>query len=114
MVEALYPSTGQVLVSGGGARSPLWRQILADITGRELLAVNETEGAALGAALLAAVGFEAFPSVPAACGALVQVKSCTEPEAENMVRYDNLYAIYRDIYPALCSANHRLSDLMMK
>ena len=50
------PRSRQVRVSGGGAKSPLWRQILADVMNAEMVTVNTTEGAAYGAALLAGVG----------------------------------------------------------
>ena len=53
----------QVRVSGGGAKSPLWRQILADVLNAELVTINTTEGAAYGAALLAGVGAGVYGSV---------------------------------------------------
>ena len=57
----------QVRASGGGTKSALWRQILADVLGVELVTVNTTEGAAFGAALLAGVGAGNWADVPAAC-----------------------------------------------
>jgi xylulokinase len=71
----------QVRVSGGGARSPLWRQILADVLNAELITVNTTEGAAFGAALLAGVGTGLWPSVDAACQATVKQTGCTTPNS---------------------------------
>ena len=61
----------QVRVSGGGAKSPLWRQILADVFGTELVMVNTTEGAAFGAAILAAVSTGVWKTVPEACSQLL-------------------------------------------
>jgi xylulokinase len=90
----------QIRASGGGTRSPLWRQILADVLGAEIATVNTTEGAAYGAAVLAAVGDGVFDSVEEACNQLVQVTGCTEP-SESMGRYDAFYSVYRDLYPAL-------------
>jgi xylulokinase len=90
----------QVRVTGGGAQSPVWRQILADIFGTELVAVNTVEGAAYGAAVLAAVGTGAYPDVPAACAALVQPTRRTAPGPANAA-YEALYPLYRDLYPAL-------------
>ncbi|MCA9999391.1 MAG: Hsp70 family protein, partial [Anaerolineales bacterium] len=90
----------QVRVSGGGTRSPLWRQILADVLGAELVTVNTTEGAAYGAAILAAVGVGAFESVPDACAQLVRVTGRTRVSEETAV-YNHHYQLYRQLYPAL-------------
>jgi xylulokinase len=90
----------QVRVTGGGARSPLWRQILADVLQAEMVTVNTTEGAAYGAALLAAAGSGAFPSVEAACDATIQVTGTTSP-GKNQQFYDEIYPLYRELYPAL-------------
>ena len=98
----------QVRVSGGGARSPLWRQILADVFDSELVTVNTTEGAAYGAALLAGVGAGAWADVDAACAASVKLTGSTPPQAEGVSAYAESYAIYRDLYPALKAISHRL------
>jgi xylulokinase len=91
----------QVRASGGGTKSALWRQILADVLGAELVSVNTTEGAAYGAALLAGVSQGAWPSVEAACDACVQVISKTEPIAANTALYDACYREYHALYPRL-------------
>jgi len=101
----LMKSTGlknisQVRVTGGGARSPLWRQILADVLQAELVTVNTTEGAAYGAALLAAAGTGQFDSVEEACDATIQVTGTTEPGLNQPV-YADLYPLYDALYPAL-------------
>lgn len=90
----------QVRVTGGGARSRLWRQILADVFETDLVTVNTTEGAAFGAALLAAVGGGAFPSVQAACDATIQISEVISPGA-GQAAYRSAYPIYRELYPAL-------------
>ncbi len=90
----------QVRASGGGARSPLWQQILADVLGVELVTVNTTEGAAYGAALLAAVGAGVFPDVPTACAAVITVTGRTEPGSTSRF-YEEMYPLYRALYPAL-------------
>ena len=90
----------QVRVSGGGARSPLWRQILADVLNAELVTVNTTEGAAFGAALLAAVGAGAFPDVDAAVAATVQVTDRVQPGPDVAV-YAAMYPLYTSLYPRL-------------
>ncbi len=90
----------QVRVSGGGARSPLWRQILADVLDAELVTVNTTEGAAYGAALLAATGVGIYPDVPSACTAVIETTGSIEPGLARTA-YQDLYPLYRDLYPAL-------------
>jgi xylulokinase len=92
----------QVRITGGGAKSPLWRQILADVLGVELVTVNATEGAAYGAAVLAATGVGAFSSVPAACASAVQVTGRTAPGAARAL-YQEMYPLYKELYPALRS-----------
>ncbi len=99
----------QVRVSGGGARSPLWRQILADVFAVELVTVNTTEGAAYGAALLAGVSAGAWPDVDAACQTCVKVTGSAPPQADGVSAYAESYSIYRDLYPALKAISHRLS-----
>ena len=99
----------QVRVSGGGAQSPLWRQILADVFHAELVTVNTTEGAAYGAALLAGVGAGAWADVDAACDASVKVTGSTSPQTDGVSAYEKGYAVYRDLYPALKEISHRLS-----
>lgn len=99
----------QVRVSGGGARSGLWRQILADILGVELATVNTSEGAAYGAALLAGVGAGFWPDVDAACRSTVRVTGTTVPNPEMNNRYDDLYALYCQVYPALKTIMHGLA-----
>lgn len=91
----------QVRVSGGGARSPLWRQILADVMDSELVTVNTTEGAAYGAALLAGVGAGLWESVEAACNASIQLTGSTTPNPEAVDHYNRAYAQYRALYPTL-------------
>lgn len=100
----------QVRVSGGGAKSPLWRQILADVFGCELVTVNTTEGAAYGAALLAAVGAGQFSSVEEACETAVKVTGSTLPDDKRVKAYDAIYPLYRELYPALTSTFNKLGN----
>ncbi len=98
----------QVRISGGGAKSPLWRQILADVLGVELVNVSTTEGAAYGAALLAGVGTAVWPDVDAACAATIRFTQMTG--VGDTAVYDQLYPIYRQLYPALQNSFHNLSS----
>lgn len=98
----------EVRVTGGGAKSPLWRQILADILDVELTTVASEEGAAYGAALLAAVGTGVFPDVQTACENVIQVTGVTKPGGNSAI-YDEIYPIYRDLYPSLSTQFNRLA-----
>jgi xylulokinase len=101
----------QVRVSGGGAKSPLWRQILADVLNVELVTVNTTEGAAYGAALLAGVGARAWADVDTACEASVKVTGSTSPQPETVAKYEPFYNLYCELYPTLKATSHSLSNL---
>jgi xylulokinase len=94
--------------SGGGAKSPFWLQIQADINNATMTTINVTDGGALGVALLAGEGTGVYSSIEDACDAIIKVKSSTKPIEENVKRYDEYYAIYRSLYPAL---KERFSDL---
>jgi xylulokinase len=100
MAEAGTERPGRVRVSGGGTASALWRRILADVLGAQIETVRTSEGAAYGAALLAAVGAGWFGSVDDACTALVRTRVVAEPGPDAR-SYDEGYAVYRDLYPAL-------------
>ena len=91
----------RVYVSGGGARSNLWRQILADGLGVSVVRTAVDEGPAYGAAILAAVGAGAFESVQHACGELVHSVDRAEPEPKTAAVYDTLYGLYHPLYNAL-------------
>ncbi len=98
----------EVRVTGGGAKSTLWRQILADILDVELTTVASEEGAAYGAALLAAVGTGVFPDVQTACEKVIQVTGVTKPGANSAI-YNEIYPIYCDLYPSLTTQFNRLA-----
>ncbi|MFP5260707.1 MAG: xylulokinase [Blastocatellia bacterium] len=102
---------GQVRVSGGGARSLLWRQILADVLGVELVSVNTTEGAAYGAALLAGVGNKTWPDVDTACLNNVRTRDPVSPREKTMAVYEELYPHYRNLYASLKPTFDGLSEL---
>lgn len=91
----------QVRATGGGAKSALWRQIEADITGKEHVTVNTGEGPAFGAALLAGVGTGVYPSVTQACKSAISVENSTEPIQNNIPIYERYYRVYQDLYKSL-------------
>jgi xylulokinase len=96
--ELAIPVT-RIRLGGGGARSPLWQQIQADVYGQPVELLAAEEGGAFGAALLAAVGVNAWPSVEAACAATVQVAREVAPR--NAPAMALAYENFRRLYPAL-------------
>ena len=102
--EMKVPVT-KIRLGGGGARSKLWRQIQADVYGHEVELAEAEEGAAYGAAILAAVGARHWNSVDEACDAVVRVQSRVAPNTEASRLMQENYSIYRRIYPALHSVN---------
>ena len=91
----------KIRLGGGGARSPLWRQVQADVYGHEVETVAAEEGAAYGAAILAAVGAGRWPSVDAACAEVVRVERVIAPQPEAAALLGEQYQAYRRLYPAL-------------
>ena len=91
----------RVRLGGGGARSALWRQIQADVYGRAVDTAGADEGAAYGAAILAAVGIGLWPTVDAACDALVRGAAETAPRPDVVAVMNERYNAYTRIYPAL-------------
>lgn len=91
----------EVRVSGGGARSGLWRQILADVFDVPVAMVNSTEGAAYGAALIAGAGVGQWGSVAEAAAACVREVGRTEPQKCEAAVYREAHAVYRTLYGKL-------------
>lgn len=89
-----------IRLGGGGARSPLWRQIQADVYGQEVETVAAEEGAAFGAAILAGVGAGFWLSVEAACDDAVRVAQRLTPQPNAVAVMNASYAAYRRVYPA--------------
>jgi xylulokinase len=100
-----------VRLGGGGARSPLWRQIQADIYGQAVETVAVEEGAAYGAAILAGVGAKAWDTVDAACEAVVRVARTTVPNAQNSLVMNRAYASYRRMYPSMKAILHEANTV---
>ena len=90
-------------ICGGGAKSPLWRKILANVLGIPLDMVTTEQGPGYGGAILAMVADGRYPTVQAACDALVTVASTTEPDPELTALYDERYQQFKEIYPAMKS-----------
>ena len=104
-------TVGEMMACGGGASSPLWRQMLADVFGCRVQTASSNEGGALGAALLAATGAGIYGSVREACDAVITVKNVCEPNAENYRKYSDVYGIYTGLYEKIRSDCKALSSL---
>jgi xylulokinase len=97
-----------IRLGGGGARSPIWRQIQADVYGQPVEIVAAEEGAAYGAALLAGVGAGVWPSADAACDAVIRVAQRVAPQPVDSAKLQALYKLYRRLYPSLQPIFHGL------
>jgi xylulokinase len=102
-----------IRLGGGGARSPLWRQIQADIYGHAVEVLQAEEGAAYGAALLAGVGAGVWSSVDEACQRSVRVSKQIEPDPATSTLMNQQYELYRRIYPALRAIRRNSSSSMV-
>jgi xylulokinase len=101
LLVAMGVPVEEIRASGGGGRSPLWRQIQADVFGREVATINAAEGPAYGAALLAGVGTGHWKTVPEACAGSIAVTSRVAPDAVRQAVYARGQAVYRDVYARL-------------
>ncbi len=106
VIEGCGVKNHTVVACGGGARSPLWLQIQADIFEKEVIVTEENEQASLGACIVAGIGAGIFSSASEACASQVRYKEKRyEPDLGNTEIYRHRYDIYRGLYP-------RLKDLM--
>lgn len=88
-------------ICGGGAKSPLWKKIVANIMNMKVDVIESEEGPALGAAMLAAVGCNEYPSVEAAAEKIVKIVDTIEPEADLVAKYEEKYQKFKQIYPTV-------------
>jgi xylulokinase len=106
MIAAGMRRPGQIRASGGGVASETWRQILADVLQADLVMTSTKEGAAFGAAVLAAVGKGWFSDVATAAGRLVRTVPSASPGLASRA-YADAHKAYRELYPALAPVFHR-------
>jgi xylulokinase len=109
IMRGLGTPDDDVRAVGGGARSPLWLQLQADVYGRPIRRTVIDEGPAYGAALLAGVAADAFAGVEEAADRVRLRAEVAEPDPERARRYDELYELYTSLYPALREAMHGLA-----
>ena len=101
VIEQMGVPVESVRVSGGGARSPFWRQLLADIFAKKVVTLETQEGSAYGAALLGMVGTGAFASVQEACRAAIRETDSVKPRPHESQLYQRGHEVYRSLYPIL-------------
>jgi xylulokinase len=101
IVASLGVEIRSVRASGGGAKSPFWRQVLADVFAKPVVTLASQEGSALGAALLAMVGTGEYASVPEVCAAVTREDARVEPKWEDAEVYARGHRVYQALYPAL-------------
>ena len=99
--KALGINVETSMICGGGAKSPLWKKILANVLGIKLTVPETEQGPGYGGAILAAVACGEYSSVADAVAALVKVTDTVEPDAEITARYEKKYQAFRSLYPAL-------------
>lgn len=101
----------EMMACGGGGKSPVWRQMLADLYRCEVMTVMQEEGPALGAAILAGVACGIYPGVEEACGRLISVKDSTAPRAAEAKTYAGYHALYQKLYKSLKEDYKELAGL---
>ena len=101
VAKSLGINVTETKICGGGAKSPLWRKMIANIMNLKVDVVESEEGPALGGAMLAAVGCGAYPDVEAAAAKIVKVVDTVEPDTELTTKYEERYQQFRKIYPTV-------------
>jgi xylulokinase len=111
IVQSMGVPINSVRLSGGGARSALWRGMLAAAFNRRVVTLATQEGSAYGAALLAIAGTAADGDVAAVCRTAIQETESLEPDAAHASLYERGYRIYQGIYPALRAVYAEIAKL---
>lgn len=101
----------EMLATGGGGKSPLWRQMLADVYGCNVTTLKTQEGPALGVAILAGVGAGIYSSVEEGCEAVIKTDTVQKPAAGHSAEYEKYYKLYRKLYPSLKEQFKALAEI---
>jgi xylulokinase len=101
-----------IILLGGGSRSPLWCQIIANVLGREVKLAREQESTALGAGIHAAAAVGLYPNIRAAADAMTGTEKSFEPDATSHARYAEIFEVYRSIYPGLKNTFRLMAEKM--
>lgn len=101
IIKDMGIEVNEVRASGGGGKSPLWRQMQADMYNTEVVTINSQEGPALGVAILAGVGAKIYSSVDEACENIIKINTIQKPIKENSKVYERYYKLYKNLYLSL-------------
>ena len=110
VAEGLGMRYDTVRLIGGGARSATWRQIIADVLGRQIL-LPANGDASFGAAVVAGIGVGVFADADDAVGRCCSIVATHQPDQQRHQRYSAFFEVYRDVQRHLVAANHRLHEL---
>jgi xylulokinase len=112
LVRDLGAEANDIKISGGSTKSPLWMQIISDVTGCPLSLPEESEGAPLGCAIMAGVGSGVFGSFEEAVERVIKIKrNAYVPNAQNHALYTELFKVYKGLYPSLKDAFSQMQDI---
>jgi xylulokinase len=112
IIKEMGVNVSEVRASGGGGKSPLWRQMQADVFGTEITTINSSEGPALGVALLAGVGAGVYSNINEACDKVIEVRTRQSADMELNSKYSKFYDIYKNLYSSLKKDFTDLSTLL--
>ncbi len=101
-----------IILLGGGSRSPLWCQIIANVLGRSVKLAREQESTALGAGIHAAAAAGLYPDIRAAADAMTGFEKSFEPDAKSHARYADIFEAYRSLYPGLKDTFRLMAEKM--
>lgn len=101
IIRGMGVPISQIRASGGGGKSPFWRQMQADVYGTQVVTINAAEGPAYGVALLATVGTGEHSDIAEACNRVIKVVSKTTPNSKARARYNEVYPLFGSLYRSL-------------
>jgi xylulokinase len=105
---------GRLRCTGGGAKSPTWLQLKADILGVPAVTINVTESGCQAGAILGGVAAGVYTSVEEAVQALVKEREVYQPRREQHENYEDSYQLYKKVWPAIAEASHEISELQSR
>ncbi len=111
VLRAMHVAPETMLACGGGAKSPFWRKMMADVFNMPVKTVKNTEGPALGAAILAGVAAGIYKDIPTACAQVIRENEPLQPGAAEHNAYERVYSVYESLYPSLKGAYSELAQL---
>ena len=112
IIRGMGIEASQVRASGGGSKSPLWRQMQADMFRTDICTINSSEGPALGVAILAGVASGIYKDVVTACDEIISVKETQSADEDSATVYDKFYKVYGNLYNHLKDDYKEITRIM--